>query len=103
MKDIQNKIDMFCKENKMESPGEYRLLDLYSEMGEVAKEILKTTNYGRNKYKPNDKIKDELGDVFYSLITVANSYDVDLEEELNKTLNKYNKRIKKGSAGSENE
>lgn len=31
----------------MESPIEFRLLDTMSELGEVAKELLKMSNYGR--------------------------------------------------------
>jgi hypothetical protein len=34
---------------------------------------------------------------------VANSFDIDLEEALNIALEKYKKRLKKGSAGSEND
>jgi len=46
----------------------------------------------------------ELGDAFYSLITVANYYDVDLVDSLRLALEKYEKRIKKwGHAGSEND
>ena len=45
----------------------------------------------------------ELGDVLFSIITIANAFEIDLEEALNKVLKKYEKRIKKGSSGSEND
>ena len=41
------------------------------------------------------------GDVLYSLITVANYFNVDLEQALEMVIEKYEKRLKKGSAGSE--
>jgi len=103
MNRIQKKVKKFCKINDLESPPEYRVLDTLSELGEVAKEILKMSNYGRRKLKFRDEIKSELGDVFYSLITVANSFNVDLEEALNNALAKYEKRLKRGDAGSEKE
>jgi len=47
MKKIQANIKLFCKENNLDSPVEHRVLDTVSELGEVAKEILKMSNYGR--------------------------------------------------------
>lgn len=42
-----------------------------------------------------------MGDAFYSLIVLANSLNVDLEETLDLVLDKYNNGLKKGSAGSQ--
>jgi len=102
MKEIQEKIKKFCKENNLESPAEHRVLDAVSELGEVAKEILKMSDYGRQPLKYREELKLELGDLTYSIITIANSFDIDLKEALNLVLEKYKKRLKKGSAGSEN-
>jgi len=101
MKKIQKQIKEFCKENNLESPIEHRVLDLVSETGEISKEVLKMSNYGRKKLIPNEKIRLEIGDTFYSLITIANYFNVDLEEALKIVTQKYKDRInKKGSAGS---
>jgi len=45
----------------------------------------------------------ELGDVLYSLITVANTFNIDLEDALLQVLEKYKKRLENGSLGSEND
>ena len=103
MREIQERIKKFCKENDMESPTEHRVLDTMSELGEVAKEILKMSNYGRKPIEYREELKSELGDVLYSLITIANTFDIDLEEALRQVLEKYEKRFKKGSAGFEND
>ncbi len=103
MKKIQAKIKSFCVENNLESPPEHRVLDTMSELGEVAKEILKMSNYGREPLQYRPELKAELGDVLYSLITIANSFEIDLEEALEQVVEKYEKRLQKGSAGSENE
>jgi NTP pyrophosphatase (non-canonical NTP hydrolase) len=103
MKELQAKIKKFCKENNLESPPEHRVLDTMSELGEVAKEILKMSDYGRKPFKYREELKSEIGDLFYSIITIANSFDIDLEDALNMIFEKYKKRLKKGSADSEND
>ena len=45
----------------------------------------------------------ELGDVLYSIITIANVFEIDLDEALNKVLEKYEKRMVKGSPSSNND
>ena len=94
MKETQHKVKLFCEQNNLESPIEHRVLDLVSEIGEVSKEVLKMSDYGRRKIEIREEITEELGDVFYSLITVANSLGVDLEHALELVLEKYKKRIK---------
>ena len=103
-KEVQQKVKKFMDENKMNNPIEFRMLDLVDEIGEVAKEICKMSDYGTKKPVFRGEIISELGDAFYSLITVANYYDVDLTEALNLVIEKYEKRIKKGGhAGSDND
>lgn len=94
MKDLQRKVKKFVKKHNLTHSPEVSTLDLVSEMGEVAKEILKSTNYGNKPFKKTKEIKSELGDLFYNLITLANTLDVDLEDALNIVLAKYEKRIK---------
>lgn len=101
MKQTQQKVKAFCQKHNLVSPPEYSTLDTMSELGEVAKELLKMTDYGRRPMQFREEIKTELGDVLYSLITLANSLDVDVEEALDTALEKYEKRLEKGSAGSE--
>jgi len=91
MKEIQTKIKKFCKEHNLESPAEYKVLDTMSELGEVAKEIFKMGDYGRKPLKYREELKSELGDFLYSIITIANSFNIDLEEALNIVLEKYKK------------
>ena len=80
--DIQNKIKDFCQRYGLKSPPEHLVLDLANEVGEVAKEILKMTEYGRKPLKFRKEIISEIGDVLYSLITVANYFNINLEEAL---------------------
>ena len=103
MKEIQNKIREFCSDNNMESATEIRIFDLLSELGEVSKELLKNTDYGKKEFQRTNNFEMELGDLFFSLIALANTCNIDLENALLLALEKYTKRLVKGSAGSEND
>jgi NTP pyrophosphatase (non-canonical NTP hydrolase) len=62
---------------------------LTEEVGEVARIIAR--RYGEQSEKESDKNKDlgdELADVLFVLICLANQTDVDLEEALQKNLDK---------------
>ncbi len=99
----QKLVAEFCRKHNLTGNAEVRLLDTLSELGEVAKEILKATNYGEKNPVFGEEIKSELGDLFFSLLTLANELDIPLDEALNGALKKYKKRLAKGGAGSENE
>lgn len=100
--ELQEQVLTFEELHHLKATPEIRVLDLLSELGEVAKELVKGSNYGREKLALNrDEWMMELGDVFYSIITIANNTNVDLEEALNKTIRKMQTRIAaKGHPGS---
>ena len=100
---VQSNIKDFCEKYDLDAPLEHRTLDLVSEVGEVAKEILKMSDYGKKPLEINDEIKSEMGDVLFVLAIIANQLDVSLDEALTEVLQKYEKRLAKGGAGSENE
>lgn len=90
---FQKQVAAFVKANRMETDVSHRVLDLVSEVGEVAKEVLKSTKYGKAEFKPGPNWRSELGDVMFALPCVANSTGVDLEQALNEALDKYRRRI----------
>lgn len=93
MKEIQEKVKIFCRIKNLESPLEIKALDLVSEVGEISKEIIKGTKYGIKNFQKTENTETELGDVLFSLITLANQLDIDLEIALEKVLEKYQKRF----------
>ena len=101
MKELQKKVEEFCELHKLGCPLEFRILDLVSELGEFAKEIVKSTNYGKEKFKFRKEIESELGDLLFSLLIIANQLNIDLEKALNSVLKKYEERIReKGTPSS---
>ncbi len=102
---IQHRIAEFVQVNGLETSPAARTLDLVSEVGEVAKEILKATNYGQTDFELAESLQDnweeEIADVLFALICLANSTHVDLDLALEAVLNKYAARLaNKGDAGS---
>ena len=94
MNDTQTLIRDFCLKHNLGSSKNARLLDLVSETGELAKEFLKATSYGKeNDFLKNDSVTMEFGDVLFSLLALANSLDIDAQDALDLALAKYEQRI----------
>ncbi len=98
---FQETVATFVAKHHLETSVEVRVLDLVSEIGEVAKEVLKASEYGQQSFQPTAEWSGELADAFFSLICVANSTNVNLEVALAEALEKYQQRLaSKGEAGS---
>ncbi|MEN8240449.1 MAG: MazG nucleotide pyrophosphohydrolase domain-containing protein [Chloroflexota bacterium] len=98
---FQTLVDSFVKEYQLETSVEIRLLDLQSELGELAKEALKGNQYGKSKFTTTPNWEEELADAFFSLVCIANSTGVNLDTALEKALGKYRTRIEeRGKADS---
>jgi len=100
--DLQNRVNKFIEENGLETSLETRLLDLLSEVGELAKATLKGTNYGKESFEVTDAWRDEFGDVLFAIFVLAKQTDVSVEDALLAALKKYEGRIKSsGEVGSD--
>lgn len=74
-------------------PVSARIMDINSELGELAKEYLKCTNYGTSEFNSNDEFIMEYGDVLYSMLSLANELNINAEKSIDMVLEKYQKRI----------
>lgn len=94
--DFQKTVEDFNKEKSCHEkpmPISARLLDIESELGELAKEYLKPTSYGTKEFIVTEDYKLEFGDVLYSLLSLANESNIDARECLEKVIEKYRKRL----------
>ena len=93
----QAKVDEWIKTHGVRYFNELTNLGMLTEeVGEVARIIART--YGEQSFKKSDEKKnlsDELADVLFVLICIANQTGVDLTEALNKNLKKKTKRDNK--------
>ena len=93
---LQKKVDDWIKKYGVRYFNELtNMAQLTEEVGEVARIISRV--YGEQSPKKNEKINDlgeELADVLFVLICLANQTGVDLEKAFEEKLNKKTKRDK---------
>lgn len=98
---IQKTIRDFVANNNSQTDVNIRLLDLVSKIGELSKEYLKATNYGNEIFINTPQWEEELADVLFSVIVLANRSSVNLDRALKNALTKHASRIEStGQAGS---
>lgn len=97
IKDAQQTVDQWIKTTGVRYFNELtNMAILAEEVGEVARIISRT--YGEQSFKKSDKKKvlaDELADVLFVTICLANQTGVNLTEALKRNLDKKTKRDKK--------
>lgn len=78
-----------------------RYIDLVSEIGELGKELLKGSDYGKDLFQITSDTKEEMGDCLFSLIALCHELGIDPESALDLALSKYKRRFdEKGDIGS---
>lgn len=97
--DEQQKVASFLRDNEMDAPPAYRLLDTVSELGEVAKDAAESTDYGDSP-ADIDINSDEVGDVLFSLLALAEAVEIDAGDALDEALAKYDERITESGTAS---
>ena len=98
--DEQQRVAEFVARHDLDAPPAFRLLDAVSELGELAKNVNESTDYGA---APSGAAvdDDEVGDALFALLALADSLDVDAGAALDEALAKYEDRLDEtGTAGS---
>ena len=97
IKEAQDTVDKWIKKFGVRYFNELtNMAILTEEVGEVARII--SRKYGEQSFKKSDEEKslsDELADVLFVLICIANQTDIDLTEALKQNLEKKTNRDKK--------
>ena len=96
MKKEQQEVESWISQYKV---GYFKPLEMLAslteEVGEIAREL--NHRFGPKKKKSTEDLKevgDEISDAIFSLICIANSLDIDLDESWQKMLDKLNNRDK---------
>lgn len=94
MKDMQARVDEYIRQFKVGYFSPLAMMArLSEETGELAREI--NHHYGEKQKKSSETekaIAEELGDVLFVLITMANSLEIDLEEAFDQVMTKFDVR-----------
>lgn len=94
MNDMQKRVDQYIRQFKS---GYFsplgQLARLSEEVGELAREV--NHRYGEKQKKASEeekKVEEEIGDVLFVLISLANSLDIDLSESFDLVMDKFHDR-----------
>ncbi len=96
MQEMQQEVDAYIGQFKEGYFSPLAMMArLTEELGELAREV--NHYYGEKPKKKSEEartIEEELGDVLFVTICMANSLNIDLEEAHNRVMNKFNTRDK---------
>ncbi|WP_206205452.1 MazG nucleotide pyrophosphohydrolase domain-containing protein [Thermococcus sp. MV5] len=90
MMSIQKEVDELIKKFGGYWEPFAMLTALIEELGELSREMLKAE--GIKDQKEPAQIVEEIGDVLFALLCIANYYNIDAEKALHKTISKYSSR-----------
>ena len=68
---MQRRVAAFTARTGLDTGIPFRALDLASETGELAKEVLKATAYGREPFTPTGDWSAELADTLFALLCLG--------------------------------
>ena len=98
---MQVMVKEFVEKYGLQTDARSRFIDLVSEIGELGKEILTCTDYGKKKLETNKHISGEMGDCLFSLFALCDVLGISAEDALDMALRKYTERFEsKGHVGS---
>lgn len=96
LQDIQRIVHNWINNHGGYWPPLAMLSAVIEEVGELAKEINHLEGYKPKKNKIEKiKVGEELADILYAIVCIANYYKIDLSIELDKVINKYSVRDSK--------
>ena len=99
---MDSMISSFLDQYNLHCSAVSRYIDLVSEVGELGKEILSSTEYGKTAYSLTQEAEEEMGDCLFSILALCSEIGINPEAALNQALEKYRKRFEeKGRVSSD--
>lgn len=97
LKEVSKKVkqvsEKYAKVHSINRDKEWYILKLQEEMWELTQAYLSLTDRGRKRNKSDEEIKqnfsDEIADVMWQLLLLADNNDIDIEKALEKKRFKY--------------
>ena len=93
LKEFQHKVDDWVSNHGGYWPPLAMLGAIVEELGELAREINHCEGFKPKKFENQEsKLGEELADILFSLLCIANYYKIDLNNEFEKIIKKYLER-----------
>ncbi len=103
-KDMQQTVVEFINKHEIYCDTNSRYIDVVSEIGELGKELLKSSQYGAQQPTATHNTVEEVGDCLFSLLALCSTLGIDSEQALKNAISKYQKRFDdKGEISSDND
>lgn len=91
--EIQLSVDEWIQKNNGYWSPLGMLAAVLEELGELSREIMHLTSTKTKKIdEPTKCLESELGDLFYAVICIANSYNISLDSAITLSMEKYQAR-----------
>ncbi|WP_367175970.1 nucleotide pyrophosphohydrolase [Haloarcula rubripromontorii] len=84
----QQQIADVLSQSDIDTPPAYRLLDVVTELGDIAATVNETTGYGTDSAALSVR-EEELGDALFALLALCVQLDIDADAALSSALMKY--------------
>ncbi len=96
LKEVQQEVDKWVSQYKL---GYFKPLEILARLTEETGELARELNhrFGPKKKKSSEnigEIGEEIADVIFTVVSLANSLDIDLDEAFGKVMEKYYNRDK---------
>jgi NTP pyrophosphatase (non-canonical NTP hydrolase) len=93
IKKFQSEVSCYDKKYGWDGDGaSHIVLHLAEELGEISRGILRYENYKTEKFSKNE-LAQELTDLLYLTLKLANKFDIDLDGEWKQMWKRYEKKV----------
>ena len=92
----------FIAQHNLETQPAFSLLDIMAELGELARTLLKDTDYGRRPGGADStQMREAVGDLMFAVAYLSTLYDVDPEAALWESVHKFERTLEPNATVSE--
>ncbi|MEM4347310.1 MAG: hypothetical protein QW802_01825 [Candidatus Altiarchaeota archaeon] len=81
------------KNNWLADDSREIVLHMQEELGEIAREILRFCEYKKDKIFLKEKLSEEISDLFYLTLKLANKFQIQLDESWSNMWERYKAKV----------
>ena len=91
---MQEKVKQLVERYGLTADKESRYIDLIAQAGDLGTALLGSSDYGLRELSVSEDIKEEAGNLLFSLLALLNDFDIDENEVLDQVIARYEERMK---------
>ncbi len=91
---MQEKVKQLVERYGLSASRESRYIDLVAQAGDLGKALLGSSDYGYQELNTTEEIKEEAGNLLFSLLALMNDFEIDENEVLDQVIERYEARMK---------